>query len=174
MVKCLHLEQYEDTLNNIVFKESDKTVQQTLSSFEDYFLRYMLDYETKESPTRIMVDKFSAPFDYKVLSCNGTEEKAVSIDLIETFNYLLGLTVEKLQYFVDNERIYRVVFGKLENQSVCVIWRDLEQIDLEKDKQFIESKILASKNFDFIYVNGDSYVKNARPIEPEFKRLMGA
>jgi adenine-specific DNA-methyltransferase len=172
--KYMVLEQYEDALNNIVFKTTGNTIQETLLSFDDYFLHYMLDYETRESPTRLMVDRFVKPFDYKIRTINSTEEKTVAVDLVETFNYLLGLTVEKFQRFIDNERIYRVVFGKLENQSVCVIWRDLEQIDLEKDKQFIESKILASKNFDFIYVNGDSYVKNARPIEPEFKRLMGA
>ena len=84
-----------------------------------------------------------------------------------------SLTIEKFQRFIDNERIYRAVVGKLENQNVCIIWRDLDQIDLERDKQ-LESKIIADKRFDFIYVNGDSYVKNARPIEPEFKKLMGA
>jgi adenine-specific DNA-methyltransferase len=172
--KYLRLEQFDDTLNNIIIKETDKTAQETLDRFEDYFLRYMLDYETRESPTRLMVDRFVKPFDYKIRTINSTEEKTVTVDLVETFNYLLGLIVEKFQRFIDNDRIYRVVFGKLENQSVCVIWRDLEQLDLEKDKQFIETKILADKSFDFIYVNGDSYVKNARPIEPEFKRLMGA
>lgn len=172
--KYQYIENYEDTLNNIIIKETDKTAQETLDRFEDYFLRYMLDYETRESPTRLMVDRFVKPFDYKIRVINSTEEKTVAVDLVETFNYLLGLTVEKFQRFIDNDRIYKAVFGKLENQSVCVIWRDLEQLDLEKDKQFIESKILAGKSFDFIYVNGDSYVKNARPIEPEFKRLMGA
>jgi adenine-specific DNA-methyltransferase len=172
--KYQYIENYEDTLNNIIIKESDKTAQETLDRFEDYFLRYMLDYETRESPTRLMVDKFVKPFDYKIRVINSTEEKTVTVDLVETFNYLLGLMVEKLQRFVDGERVYKVVMGKLENKSVCVIWRDLDQINLEKDKQFIESKILADKSFDLIYVNGDSYVKNARPIEPEFKRLMGA
>lgn len=174
LVKCLHLEQYEDSLNNIVFKQTDKSIQQTLDNLVGYFVHYMLDYETRESPTRLIVDKFVKPFDYKIRVINSAEEKTVTVDLVETFNYLLGLMVEKLQRFVNGERIYKVVMGKLENKSVCVIWRDLEKIELEKDKQFIESKILAGKSFDFIYVNGDSYVKNARPIEPEFKRLMGA
>ncbi len=173
LCKYHYVEQYEDTLNNIAFSEKDKTIQEKLDGFGDYFLRYMLDYETKESTTRLIADKFMKPFNYKIRIINA-EEKTVTVDLVETFNYLLGLKVEKFQRFIDNERIYRVVFGKLETQSVCVIWRDLEQIDLEKDKQFIESKILVDKTFDFIYVNGDSYVKKAKPIEPKFKRLMGA
>lgn len=172
--KYHELEQFEDTLTNVSFVDKDKRVQETLDRFEDYFLRYMLDYETRESPTRLMVERFVKPFDYKIRTISNTGEKTVTVDLVETFNYLLGLTVEKLQRFVDNERIYRVVFGKLDNQSVCVVWRDLDQLDLERDKQFIEGNILAGKSFDFIYVNGDSYVKNARPIEPEFKKLMGA
>jgi len=172
--KYQYIENYEDTLNNIIIKEPDKTAQETLDRFGDYFLHYMLDYETRESPTRLMVDKLVRPFDYKIKTVNADGEKTVVVDLVETFNYLLGLTVEKLQRFSDEERVYRAVFGKVENQSVCVIWRNLDEIDLEKDKAFIESKILAGKNFDLIFVNGDSYVENARPIEPEFKRLMGA
>lgn len=172
--KYMVLEQFEDSLNNIIFSVGNKQAQDTLESFSDYFLRYLLDYETRESPTRLAVDRFVKPFDYKIKIIENAGEKVVAVDLVETFNYLLGLTVEKFQRFIDDYRIYRIVFGKLENQSVCVIWRDLEQINLEKDKQFIESKILAGKSFDFIYINGDSYVKNARPIEPEFKRLMGA
>ncbi len=174
LFKYIILEQYEDALNNITFIERDKMAQETLDRFEDYFLRYMLDYETRESPTRLMVERFVKPFDYKIRTIDSAEEKTVAVDLVETFNYLLGLTVEKFQRVIDNERIYRVVFGRLDNQSVCVVWRDLDQLDLERDKQFIEGKILADKSFDYIYVNGDSYVKNARPIEPEFKKLMGA
>jgi adenine-specific DNA-methyltransferase len=131
--KYQYIENYEDTLNNIIIKESNKTAQETLDRFEDYFLRYMLDYETRESPTRLMVDKFVKPFDYKIRVINSTEEKTVTVDLVETFNYFLGLMVEKLQRFVDGERIYKVVMGKLENKSVCVIWRDLDQVNLEKD-----------------------------------------
>ena len=119
--KYHELEQFEDTLTNVSFVDKDKRVQETLDRFEDYFLRYMLDYETRESPTRLMVERFVKPFDYKIRTISNTGEKTVTVDLVETFNYLLGLTVEKLQRFVDNERIYRVVFGKLDNQSVCVV-----------------------------------------------------
>jgi adenine-specific DNA-methyltransferase len=169
MFKYMYLEQYEDTLNSVVFRTLDRTVQETLETFGDYFVRYMLDNETN-----ILSDKFVKPFDYKIRTIESDGEKSVGVDLVETFNNLLGLTVEKLQRLDDDERIYRVVFGKLENKSVCVIWRDTDQLDLEKDKAFIENKILAGKGFDLIYANGDSYVKNARPLEPEFKRLMGA
>ena len=47
--KYLTLEQYEDTLNNIDFMEGG-TVQKTLMDMDGYVLRYMLDFETRESP----------------------------------------------------------------------------------------------------------------------------
>ncbi|MCK4828642.1 site-specific DNA-methyltransferase, partial [bacterium] len=51
------LEQYEDTLNNIEFTEAG-TVQRTLADMDGYFLRYMLDFETRDSsPCRFNVEK---------------------------------------------------------------------------------------------------------------------
>lgn len=174
MFKYMYLEQYEDTLNNITFRAMDKTIQETLDSYKDYFLRFMLDYETRESPTRLLVDKFNTPFDYKIKTISGNQEKEEIVSLVETFNYLLGLDVERLRAFKDCERTYRVVIGKRNNKSIVVIWRNMKDLDLEKDKKFIEEKVLSGKAYDLIFINGDSYVKDARAIEPEFKKLMGA
>jgi len=175
MFKYMYLEQYEDTLNNIVFRSLDKTVQETLDSFQDYFVRYMLDYETRDSPSRLVLEKFRTPFDYKIKIIKPEEkEEIVSVDLVETFNYLLGLSVEKLRVFKGGERTYRVVFGKKENDKIVVIWRNTKDLDLERDKRFVEEAILVGNKPNTIYINGDSYLENAQPIEPAFKRLMGA
>ena len=174
MIKCLRLEQYEDTLDNIILMESDKTFQETLSGFGDYFINYMLDYETRGSPTRIMLEKFQMPFNYRIKTISGIQEKELTVDLLETFNYLLGLRINGLKVFHDGGRIYRVVFGERQNENVIIIWRNIEQLDLQRDKGFIEDNIISGKYYDHIFVNGDNYVKNAQPIEPEFKRLMGA
>lgn len=173
MFKYMYLEQYEDTLNNIFFKSLDKTVQETLHSFKDYFIRYMLDYETKDSPTRLMVDKFRTPFNYKIkASTTGEKGEFITVDLVETFNYLLGLDVERLRVFKDGDRIYKVIFGKKGNDNIVVIWRNTTDLDFEKDKKFIEEAVLNGNETNFIFINGDNYVKNARAIEPEFKKLM--
>jgi adenine-specific DNA-methyltransferase len=66
------------------------------------------------------------------------------------------------------------VFGKTRDETVAIIWRDIENLDLNRDREFIEGQILSGKIVYSILVNGDSYVKNAKAIEPEFKRLMGA
>lgn len=167
------LEQYEDTLNNIVFRSLDKTFQETLDSFHDYFLRYMLEYETRESPTRLVMSRFKTPFSYKIKTVSGDHCEEVTVDLVETFNYLLGLNVEKLQTLDDEGRTYLVIFGKHGHEKTIIIWRDASDLDLEKDRNFIQEKVLADSNYDRIFVNGDSYVKNAQAIEPQFKKMMG-
>ena len=173
--KYMYLEQYEDTLNNIVFKEPDKTMQQTLETFKDYFIRYMLDYETRGSPARMALKEFEDPFNYKLwIEKNGMKSQQ-TVDLVETFNYLLGLTVEKMLAKKDRDRYYRIVKGKKrDDQTVLVIWRSTKDLDLKKDKQFIAQNFLKDFKPDILYVNGQCLVKDAKSIEPDFKELMGA
>jgi adenine-specific DNA-methyltransferase len=168
------LEQYEDTLNNIEFIQSDSSIQSRLDRLPDYFLTYMLDYETKDSPTRISFKQFKTPFNYRIKTISGGEEKEEPVDLVETFNYLLGLHINLLRAFKDGDRLYKVVYGTRGNEQVAVIWRDTPDMDLKQDKGFIENIVLSDITPDTIYINGDSYLENAKPIEPEFQRLMGA
>lgn len=96
------------------------------------------------------------------------------MDLVETFNYLLGLHVNRIRAFKDGDRLYRVVYGTRGNEQIIVIWRDTPDLDLKRDKEFIESTVLSYPKPPTIYINGDSYLENANPIEPVFKRLMEA
>jgi len=169
------IEQYEDALNNIVLRSLDKTVQQTLGSFKDYIVKYMLDYETRDSLTFSISDKFTEPFDYKIkVGRPGDKEEYASVDLLETFNYLLGISVRKMLTFRDNARLYSVVVGEKGNDTILIIWRNVKDIDLERDKKFIEVNILSDIAASVIYINGDSFIENANPIEARFKQLMGA
>jgi adenine-specific DNA-methyltransferase len=172
--KYHYVEQYEDTLSNIVFLEKDKTVQETLDEFGDYLLKNMLEFETRGSPTRLNVEQFQTPFDYKIWVTTAGEKRLATVDLVETFNYLLGITVEKFRTFKNQEREYRCIFGKLNQENIAIIWRNTKDLDLKKDKEFIENTILAGTKPDRIFINGDSLLEKAEPIEPEFKRLMGA
>ncbi len=179
MFQYFQLESYEDALNNIIFKERDRTVQETLDGFRDHFLRYMLDYETRESPTRLSIKNFETPFDYKIRTVSGGEEKIQTVDLVETFNYLLGIHVEKLRAAKDGDRYYRVVWGRARDERrVFIVWRntkDMKETDHKKDLAFIENTFLKDQpKPDVIYANGICIVPGARPIEPEFKQLMGA
>lgn len=141
------LEQYDDALENITIPESG-VVQTALELYgDDYLLKYMLDLETRGSASLLNVEMFKDPFDYrlKVQTENGNQETAV--DLVETFNYLLGLDVRKLRQFEDGGRKYRAVLGDKKGKSVLVVWRSVKDIEenkevLLRDKEFIEKRIL--------------------------------
>ena len=172
MFKYMYLEQYEDTLNNIEFMAYGK-VQKTLEDLEGYFLRYMLDFETRDSITRLNVDKLTRPFEYKLKITNENETREEVVDLVETFNYLLGLHVKRIKTYKNNGTDYRVVFGEKDKDSIAVIWRNTDDLDLNADKEFTENSVLKDFDAGKVYVNGSSYIENALPIEPEFKRRMG-
>ena len=174
--KYLTLEQYEDTLDNIDFMEGG-TVQKTLLDMDGYVLRYMLDFETRESPCRMNTTKLERPFEYTLRITRDSELHDETVDLVETFNYLLGLKVKQIRTFAENGTTYRVVHGEtLSGQGTTVIWRTSAGLDLKSDKAFIEEKILTDPKLkaERIFINGDFHVGGALPLEPEFQRLMGA
>jgi adenine-specific DNA-methyltransferase len=173
--KYLTLEQYEDSLNNIDFMEGG-TVQKTLMDMDGYMFRYMLDFETRESPCRMNVAKLDRPFEYTLRITKDSDLHDETVDLVETFNYLLGLKVKRVRTFPENGTTYRIVHGEtLAGQPTTVIWRTTVGLDLKKDKEFIEETVLSDPKLkaERIFINGDFHVEGALPIEPEFQRLMG-
>jgi len=98
-LKCQYLEQYEDTLNNLELPRAAEG-QKMLDMFGDeYLLKYMLDFETQGSPCLLNLDMFKDPFAYKLKVLEGDEIVERPVDLVETFNYLLGIQVRKMQAF---------------------------------------------------------------------------
>ncbi|MBL8402150.1 DNA methyltransferase, partial [Accumulibacter sp.] len=106
IVKVLRLESYEDTLNNLETRRTP--VQQSLLDSaeaqgadglkEQYLLRYMLDVETRGSQSLLNVQAFSDPPAYrlKVKRPGSDESREVNVDLLETFSWLIGLTVQHI------------------------------------------------------------------------------
>ncbi len=96
--KYIRLESYEDTLNNLRFDENPvrkDAVAANASLKEDYMLRYLLDVETRGSQSLLNIDAFADPTAYTLeVKKPGTDEYiSRAADLIETFNYLIGLRV---------------------------------------------------------------------------------
>jgi len=190
------VEQYEDALENITIPATE-TAQAALELYgDDYLLKYMLDLETRGSASLLNVEMFKDPFDYKLKLQGENGRPETTVDLIETFNYLLGLDVRKLRQFEDNGRPYRAVLGDKKGKSVVVVWRSVKDIEgnkeaLMRDRDFVEKTVLPalmglgtqselsdnsvmSLRPDRLFVNGASFVEGAEAIEPEFKRLMFA
>lgn len=96
--KYIRLESYEDTLNNLRLDHNPqrkKAVAANSALKEDYMLRYLLDVETRGSQSLLNIDAFADPTAYTLdVKKPGTDEYATrAVDLIETFNYLIGLRV---------------------------------------------------------------------------------
>jgi len=96
--KYIRLESYEDTLNNLRLDHNPqrkKAVAANPALKEDYMLRYLLDVETRGSQSLLNIDAFADPTAYTLdVKKPGTDEYATrAVDLIETFNYLIGLRV---------------------------------------------------------------------------------
>ena len=173
IVKCIRLESYEDALNNIDFH--DAPAQQALQ-FEDYLLKYMLQQETKRSVTLLNVEKLSQPFRYTLNIFSGGQTRQQIVDIPETFNYLLGLRVETRRVYDDHGRRYLVYRGLIDQRQVAVIWRENQGWDkaaLVRDKKFVAEQKL-TEGADEVYVNGDSFIREARALEAVFKRRLFA
>jgi adenine-specific DNA-methyltransferase len=95
--KYLRLESYEDTLNNLSFNHapSNSPLMTNASLREDYMLRYLLDVETRGSQSLLNIDAFTDPTAYtlNIKKPGANEYRTQAVDLIETFNYLMGLRV---------------------------------------------------------------------------------
>ena len=99
--KYLRLESYEDTLNNLVLKSDpvrDKALEASDSLKEDYLLHYLLEVESRGSQSLLNIDAFADPTRYllKVKKPGSDEYVERAVDLIETFNYLIGLRLVHL------------------------------------------------------------------------------
>jgi adenine-specific DNA-methyltransferase len=172
LIKVLRLESYEDTLNNLALQRNAQ--QQAALDFgaaqgdaglrEQYLLRYQLDVESRGSASLLDIGRFSDPTAYKlVVKTPGSDEsREVNVDLLETFNWLLGLTVRhiaaprsfaaeferddqgrlqlqgRLRQQADGPWWFRTVTGTTpEGRQTLVIWRKLTG-DAEQDNLVLE------------------------------------
>lgn len=181
--KYIRLEQYEDTLNNLQPKNRrlDFDNENGKGDFEEtYFLRYMLDTETKGDLFNL--EWFKNPFAMSIKTTKDNELVDTHVDMVETFNYLIGLNVETLRYPKDG---YCVVEGTthIGNERTLVIWRNCNKVSNEDLNEFFRKQAYCTTDseFDKIYVNGDNTLPNIKTdeehwkvvlIEEEFKKRM--
>ena len=97
-LKYFRLESYEDTLKNLDFDSNRTEVlkQETGSPlYQDYMLKYWLDVESRGSKSLLNVASFADPMSYTLLikKPSSNEYETKHVDLIETFNYLIGIRV---------------------------------------------------------------------------------
>jgi len=201
IMKIVRLESYEDTLNNLDIRRSEQ--QKSLLEEpaakgdgklrEQYLLKYMLDVETRGSQSLLNVAAFRDPTAYQlsVKRPGSDESRELCVDLLETFNWLIGLTVEAIaapQVFSasferdEEKRLqlkggrikadpagpfwFRRVEGKLpDGRKALVVWRklgdDLEQANLVLDHFLTEKLKISTKDFEFDVI----YVNGSNNLE---------
>ncbi len=172
MFKYMSLESYEDGLNNLELQRSQS--QQNLLSGndalnEEYLLQYMLDVESRGH--LLNLEAFKNPFKYQLMATENNELIPTTVDLVETFNYLLGLHVKRVQRI----GAYKTVEGITnKGEKVLVIWRNLEETTNEDLERFIRKADInvLDGEFDTIYVNGDNNLANFRKEEDTWKVLL--
>jgi adenine-specific DNA-methyltransferase len=209
IIKIIRLESYEDALNNLVSRRTaeQKDLLATPEAQgddrlkEQYMLRYMLDVETRGSQSLLNIKAFADPTSYKlnVKRPGSDESHEVSVDLLETFNWLVGLTVQGIaapqSFTADFERDaqgrlvlkgrlrqaaggpwwFRTVTGTTpDGRRTLIIWRKLtgkvEQDNLVLDTWFTRAGYSAKDSeFGLIYVNGDNNLENLKAAADTWK-----
>lgn len=177
--RYIRLESYEDTLDSLeVTPPADDLFAQAPKLAEDYRLRYALGMETANSAC-LLGKRFTDPFAYTLSVVRNGSCQEISVDLPETFNYLLGLRMESRRR-IDN---VLAITGKDASGDKClVLWRDLEKTSNSSlDRWFEAHRRDFPEAFDLIYVNGDHTLNAVRQqgetwiaetIEPVFRELM--
>jgi len=196
IMKYFTLESYEDALSNITLDDKMHELFDRLRY--DYMINYMLDIEAKGSLLKL--DAFTMPFSYTLRINENNETKEKVVDICETFNYLIGLSVIRqsvTEHFrvvpdpkgeyenaVELERdkggdySFKQIEGKLpDGRRVLIIWRtvseDLLQSNAALDAYFLRHRINPTdREFDAIYVNGDNNLENLRTDEESWKVLL--
>jgi adenine-specific DNA-methyltransferase len=160
IIKYFGMESYEDTLNNITLRDSNYKKSELYG--DEYLIRYMLDTEAEGS--LFDFENFTRPFDCKLKITEKNETKEKTIDLVETFNYLIGLTVKR-QVLSGG---FKTVEGSLPSgENVLVVWRNISGSAKEDYKALLEHFKELRKKMDFaglakVFVNGDTALAKVR------------
>ena len=186
IIKYMRLESYEDALSNIEL--SDKGSQWASLLGEDYIIRYMLTMESRDN--LLNIENFSNPFAYSMKITEKNECKSRPVDLMETFNYLIGLSVSRqstISYYlskpatnptyegavelvsdINGEYAFRQIEGTLpDGRRALIIWRivteDIIASNAALDAYFTTNRPNAMDHkYDVIFVNGDNNLENLR------------
>ncbi len=174
-IKYQRLEQYEEALENISFT-AGKEAQQKALEFDQYVPKYMLEFETRNSRTLVNTEAMKDPWDYKLKVWDGfTYDTEQAVDLVETFNYLIGLHMQKYLTKEINGRRYQFVYGHNNaNKNILVLWRNVKNWKLEdykKDGEALKEE-LKNYSYDLLYINDQAHIEGYQPVEEVFKNKM--
>ena len=182
VAKVQYLESYDDALDSVVLA-SDPALRDPATgelrvkgaAAEDYHLHYQLDLESRGS--LLNLDRFRKPWSYTIKTRKDGRLVDTPVDLVETFNYLLGLRVSRYATF-DLKDILFVEGKDPDGKKVLVIWRDCDGWDDHRLGAELTRVYNGFRDAEFaqVYVNGDLRLPNTTlkvlDIESTFQALM--
>ncbi len=184
LVKVLRLESYEDALHNLATDATLAASEAKAAAFqgalgaESYRLNYIARLPMEANPSMLQTARLDHPFRYslEILTDDGAEARTV--DLVETFNWLLGLDVQRVRRWQHEKRDYLAVLGRdRANKRLLVVWRDTADLDPRAERVFLEKQVATLTKdapFDRMLINGDSATPGFETLDGLFKQLMEA
>jgi len=183
--KYFYLEQYEDTLENVDFKndyleERTQELERIKELYPEFVQKELLNilkqFVIDNTKTLLMnVVSLTNPFNFTLKLAEGKE---VFVDFIETFNLLKPIYVKGIFEREFEGKKYVFVDG----DSIGVVWREApEEYDqefAEKEEEFIKQNVPDYEKKREIFVNGIlGYPKNfldfkAKETLTEFRKLL--
>lgn len=186
-LKYLRLESYEDTLNNLSLTRTEAQAQALAAASSQFRESYLIEYLfAAESRAALQYSEaFNRPFSQKMRLVRPDGEREQMVDVVETFNYLIGLVVER----TFQEDGFRVVIGATlpdsagRTQQILIVWRDCAMKTAADLNAFFKKHKFKARDraFDRIFVNGEHSLQNILDetgiakvvqIEGEFKKRM--
>ena len=175
-VKYHRLESYEDALNNITLSEPSGPQQRLTEEMDDYVEGYLLDFESRESASLLSEGTFEEPFDHELqIEGTGPSREPTAVDLVETFHYLVGADVRQYHYERHQNRRYVVTECEVGTdagvETVLTAWRPTADLDRDAEAAWFD-EAFESEIYDRVYVNGESQIARAEPLEITFRERM--
>ena len=180
VIKYVRLESYDDTLDGLILTppKDNLLAMNNPAMVEDYRLRYALEFETAGSPC-LLGEAFDDPFTYTLRVVQDGAHHERSVDLPETFNYLLGLRVDSRKFL---DGVLAIAGKDIQGQSCLILWRNLKAMDeCALECWFKQHRAQLPNSLDLVFVNGDHTLNalrrqneswTAKTIEPIFRDLM--
>lgn len=167
--KYIRLEQYEDTLNNLYRTPMEGAWYEEKLGADT--IGYVMDMQSQQN--WMHTDWMANPFGVKMQIAHGNETTEQTIDVVETFNYLLGLNVEKTLWPAEGMQI--VMGTTRRGKRTMIIWRNTAQVTDKEVKTVLDS--VDCKPFKQIYINGETTLGTIldgklRQTETEFEYRM--
>lgn len=171
--KYHELEQYEDALENIQFKQSklDFEALQEKGKLLSYILDQGIDKNKSKNFLGVDTEDEFLDLKIKILNNDGTT-RLQNVDLIETFIYLIGLEIDEMK-LIKKHKPYYVIKGKFNENPTIIIWRkpNKDEKEQELDRDVINS-FLQEKTYKEIFVNSDCLIQNYKNIYDEMRKRL--